>query len=117
MIESGMFLFSIQLVRFVVTVVETNAADYTFQIIVPIHEILTVIIILVVSTPYLFTDIMLDTRAYITPTIILVRASMGLSFHDETSLTSETPEPLHFRPAHSTEGSISQENRIDDIGN
>ena len=37
-IESGMILFSIQLVRFVVTVVETNTADYTFQIVVPIHE-------------------------------------------------------------------------------
>ena len=43
-IESGMILFSIQLARFVVTVVQTNAADYAYQIIVCIHEILTVII-------------------------------------------------------------------------
>ena len=80
-----MILFSIQLIRFAVTVVGTNTADYTFQIIVPIHKILTVIITLVISTPYLFT---------------------------------ETPEPLHFRPALSTEGGISQgeSNRIDDIG-
>jgi hypothetical protein len=43
-IESGMILFSIQLARFVVTVVQTNEADYAYQIIVCVHEILTVII-------------------------------------------------------------------------
>ena len=48
MIESGVILFSIQLARFVVTVVDTYAALYAFQILVPIHEILTVII---TSTP------------------------------------------------------------------
>ena len=53
-IESGMISFSIQLARLVVTVVQTDDADYAFQIIVPIHEILTVIITLVISTPYLF---------------------------------------------------------------
>ena len=43
-IESGMILFSIQLARFVVTVVETDTADDAFQIIVCVHEILNVII-------------------------------------------------------------------------
>ena len=43
-IESGMILFSIQLARFVVTVVQTDAADDAFQIIVCVHEILNVII-------------------------------------------------------------------------
>lgn len=57
-IESGMILFSIQLARFVVTVVQTDDADYAYQIIVCIHEILTVIIKLVMSIPYyFFTDI------------------------------------------------------------
>lgn len=43
MIESGMILFSIQLARFVVTVVQTTAASAAYQIIVCIHEILNVI--------------------------------------------------------------------------
>ena len=53
----------------------------------------------------------------ITPTIILVRVSMGLSFHDET-LMSEATQTLYFGPDHSTSetGGISQETRIDDIG-
>ena len=51
-IESGMILFSIQLARFVVTVVQTDDADYAYQIIVCVHEILTVIIRSVMSTPY-----------------------------------------------------------------
>ena len=43
-IESGMILFSVQLARFVVTVAQTNAADYAFQVIVCVHEIFNVII-------------------------------------------------------------------------
>jgi hypothetical protein len=57
-IESGMILFSIQLARFVVTVVQTNEADYAYQIIVCVHEILTVIIRSVhVYSLIFFTDI------------------------------------------------------------
>ena len=43
-IESGMVLFSIQLARFIVTVVLTNTADNAYQVIVCIHEIFNVII-------------------------------------------------------------------------
>jgi len=73
-IESGMILLSIQLARFVVTVVQTDDTYDAYEIIVCGHEILT----------------------GITPTIILVRVSMGLSFHDET-LMSEATETLHFQ--------------------
>ena len=54
-----------------------------------------------------------------------MRVSMGLSFHDEKSM-SETIESLHFQvgrqigPDHPTSesemGDIRQETRIDDIG-
>ena len=44
-IESGMALFSIQLIRLVVTVLATNAATANaFQIIISIHQMLNVII-------------------------------------------------------------------------
>ena len=43
-IESGMVLFSIQLTRFVVTLMGTADAFYAFWIIVPIHGIFNVII-------------------------------------------------------------------------
>ena len=49
-IESGMVLFSIQLARFIVTVVLTNTADNAYQVIVCIHEIFNVIIRLIIST-------------------------------------------------------------------
>ena len=43
-IKSGMVLFSIQLARFAVTLEMIMAADCAYQIIICIHEILTVII-------------------------------------------------------------------------
>ena len=91
-IESGMILFSIQLARFVVTVVQTDDADYAYQIIVCIHEILTMIIKLVMS---IFLILFLVTKG-ITPTFILVRVSMGLSFHDETLISEAITETLNF---------------------
>ena len=53
-IESGMILFSIQLVRFVTLIVDTADAAYAYEIIVPIHEIFNVIIKLVMSTTYFY---------------------------------------------------------------
>ena len=49
-IESGMALFSIQLARLVVTIVNTDAAHDAFYLIGSIHEMLNVIIILVIAT-------------------------------------------------------------------
>jgi len=70
MIESGMALFSIQLARLVVNIVSLDGVDDSgfFVIIVSIHQMLN----------------------GITPTIILVRVSMGLSFHDESSIVEAT---------------------------
>jgi len=63
-IESGMVLFAIQLVRLVVTIFQTNAGYYVFEFIIGIHEMVN----------------------GIAPTVILVRVSLGLSFHDKESL-------------------------------
>ena len=94
-IESGMILFSIQLARFATCVVKTDAAFYAFQTIVYVHEVFNVINH--VYSLVLFTDIMFGNKG-ITPTIILVRMSMGLSFHDETELIETQASCLHFAP-------------------
>ncbi|KAF8810791.1 hypothetical protein BYT27DRAFT_7185585 [Phlegmacium glaucopus] len=74
-IESGMILFSIQLVRLLASIfVSTDAGSRTFKIIVFIHQ--------------MFNGI--------TPTIILVRVSMGLSFHDQESMRESTIGSLRF---------------------
>ena len=49
-IESGMALFSIQLARLVVTIVDNDAAYDANFLIGSIHEMLNVIIILVIAT-------------------------------------------------------------------
>ena len=53
-IESGMVLFSIQLARFVITLMVRTTVDAIdpYFIIVPIHEIFNVIIRLVMSTHF-----------------------------------------------------------------
>ncbi|KAF8814100.1 hypothetical protein BYT27DRAFT_7157054 [Phlegmacium glaucopus] len=74
-IESGMALFSIQLARLMATIfITTDAGGQAFDIIVPIHQMLN----------------------GITPTIILVRVSMGLSFHDQESMIESSIGSLHF---------------------
>ncbi|KAF8815850.1 hypothetical protein BYT27DRAFT_7191864 [Phlegmacium glaucopus] len=74
-IESGMILFSIQLVRLLASIfVSTDAGGGIYDIIVYIHQMLN----------------------GITPTIILVRVSMGLSFHDKESMRESTIESLRF---------------------
>jgi len=64
LLESGMALFSIQLIRLVVTPVNTHTEGVIFYLILFIHEMLN----------------------GITPTIIIVRVSMGWSFHDKDSM-------------------------------
>jgi len=64
LIESGMALFSIHLVRLVATIVNTDATIKALQLIIALQDMVN----------------------GITPTIILVRVSMGLSFHDDTSM-------------------------------
>jgi len=99
-IESGMALFSIQLARVAVSnSLGTTAGFDAFGLIVGIHEMLN----------------------GITPTIILVRVSIGLSFHDEGSMVEAVGSLLHFTPDGSESdrnsesipetGSISQEGR------
>ncbi|KAF8811385.1 hypothetical protein BYT27DRAFT_7240480 [Phlegmacium glaucopus] len=90
-IESGMALLSIQLARLMVMMfVGTDAGVKIFFIIVPIHQVLN----------------------GIAPTIILVRVSMGLSFHDKESIES-TIGSLHF--AASSPNSMS-ETEAEDVG-
>ncbi|KAF8808787.1 hypothetical protein BYT27DRAFT_7255249 [Phlegmacium glaucopus] len=74
-IESGMILFSIQLARLLASVFfATDAGDRILQIILYIHQMLN----------------------GIAPTIILVRVSMGLSFHDKESMRESTIGSLRF---------------------
>ncbi|KAF8816038.1 hypothetical protein BYT27DRAFT_7154988 [Phlegmacium glaucopus] len=102
-IESGMILFSIQLARLMATVFQaTDAGFKTFDIVFYIHQMLN----------------------GITPTIILVRVSMGLSFYDKESLIESTIGSLHFvanNPNSISETETETENvgivnRDDDIG-
>ncbi|KAF8814274.1 hypothetical protein BYT27DRAFT_7156949 [Phlegmacium glaucopus] len=75
LIESGMILFSIQLARIVVTILpETDTVNKAYGIIVYIHQMLN----------------------GITPTIILVRLSMGLSFYDKESMIESSVGSLRF---------------------
>jgi len=77
LIESGLALFLVQLARLVASraiIVTTDAAYHAFELIACIHEMLN----------------------GITPTIILVRVSMGLSFHDESSMVEASIGSLRF---------------------
>jgi len=69
MIESGMAMFAIQSVRVVLTILSVDA----FKLVIGINQ--------------MFNGI--------TPTIILIRVSMGLSYHDEESI-SDIVGTLHF---------------------
>ncbi|KAF8810617.1 hypothetical protein BYT27DRAFT_7186023 [Phlegmacium glaucopus] len=74
LIESGMMLFSIQLARLVLAIVLTDTAFDAYQIIAPVHQMLN----------------------GITPTIIFVRLSMGLSFYDKESMIESSVGSLRF---------------------
>jgi len=91
LIESGMALFSIQLARLVVTIVTTDAANDTYYFIEGIHGMLN----------------------GITPTIILVRVSMGLSFHDESSMVEATSAIGSLLFAHDDPNSIPEAGSTD----
>jgi len=92
LIESGMALFSIQVARLVVTIVFTDASYAGYFFIRGIHEMLN----------------------GITPAIILVRVSMGLSFHDESSMVEASIGSLHFEPRTDIPNSIPENGIIDE---
>jgi len=97
-IESGMALFSIQLTRLVVSIVPPSnfAANDTYYLIIGIHQMIN----------------------GITPTIILVRVSMGLSFHDEGSMVEANIGSLRFRsdiPNPIPQNELFDEGKNDDI--
>ncbi|KAF8811291.1 hypothetical protein BYT27DRAFT_7336320 [Phlegmacium glaucopus] len=99
LIESGMMLFSIQLARLVVFILPaTDTVNEAYDVIVGIHEMLN----------------------GITPTIIQVRVSMGLSFYDQESMIESSVGSLRFadnNPNASPEtGDVDIGNRDDDIG-
>jgi len=75
LIESGMALFSVQLARLVVVIVHTNAGNKALQLIIALHDMFNGII----------------------PTIILVRVSIGVSFHDKNSMEASI-RSLQFAP-------------------
>jgi len=92
-IESGMALFAIQLARVIISATATveesavSATFYAFELIIAIHEMVN----------------------GIAPTVILVRVSLGLSFHDKESL-DEAVGSLQFAANPIPEaGSIDQD--------
>jgi len=100
LIESGMALFSIQLARLLVTILDMHlVAAYPASF-------------LISSTHKMLTGI--------TPTIILVRVSMGLSFHDHSSLVEASIGGLCFAPDIPNpipeDGIVDEERRHDDFG-
>ena len=109
LIESGMALFCIQVARMTVTIY-TDVEVY--DLVVGIHQMLNVII-RSITVACCFAD-NVDWQG-ITPTIILVRVSMGLSFHDEKTMADVTTMHLQIRDSASveTENTISH-SRADD---
>ena len=94
-IESGVALFAIQLIRIVLSTIEVSSHSPLYSIIleyvIVIHEMLNVIIKSVhFYFSFFFTD---NIYQGIIPTIILVRVSMKLSFNDKESL-KEAAESL-----------------------
>ena len=88
-IESGMALFSMQLVRLVLYIMSAESDVMEgYAITLGIDQMLHVINkdLSIVIFSYANTLILQG----ITPTIILVRVSMGLSFHDEESMVEAT---------------------------
>ena len=92
LIESGMALFCIQVARMTVTI---YVDEEVYDLVVGIHQMLNVIIRSISVTPCLANNV--DWQG-LTPTIILVRVSMGLSFHDKKTMVDATTTHWHFRP-------------------
>ena len=91
-IESGMMLFAIQVIRLVFDILPMEWAFYANNYVVVINEMLNVIIISVHFYFFCITD---NIYQGIAPTIILVRVSMRLSFDDPESF-KEAAGSLHF---------------------
>ena len=91
-IESGMTLFAIQLIRLLFTILPMEWTFDASNYVVVINEMLNVIIISVHFYFFRFTD---NIYQGIAPTIILVRVSMRLSFDDPESF-KEAAGSLRF---------------------
>jgi hypothetical protein len=102
-IESGAALFCIQLVRITVSILMTDVGVEVFDLVVGIHQMLNVIINTAI---YFFSFFFFLNKIWIwqglTPTIILVRVSMGLSFYDEKTMAEATSMHLHPQETEST---------------
>ena len=82
LIESGMTLFAIQLIRLVIYILPMEWTIYAFDFADVINQMLNVIITFVHFYFFCFID---NIYQGIAPTIILVRVSMRLSFDDPES--------------------------------
>ena len=92
-IESGMTLFAIQLIRILFAVLPAEAVPDFSDYLIVLQQMFNVITIKICSIFYFcFTD---NIYQGITPTIILVRVSMRLSFDDEESF-KEAAGSLRF---------------------
>ena len=91
-IESGMTLFAIQLIRLVFYILPMEWTTDGYDYAMAINEMFNVIIIPVHSYFFCFID---NIYQGITPTIILVRVSMKLSFDDPESF-KEAAGSLRF---------------------
>ena len=104
-IESGMALFAVQLIRLVFSVMLTTLVfGSILDFVIVIHQAFNVIIRSVHFYFFCFTD---NIYRGIAPTIILVRVSMRLSF-DDTESFKEATESLRFNnPPSDPDTSIS----------
>ena len=110
LIESGAALFCIQLIRLTVSILKTNIGVEVFDLIVGIHQMLNV-------SEYFLKKIPISTLPFLlffifgfsnnifliwqglTPTIILVRVSMGLSFNDEKTMADVQVTMMRLYPS------------------
>ena len=92
-IESGMALFAIQLIRLVFYILPMEWTLDALNFAIVIHEMLNVIIR---SVNFYFFVLLIYIYQGIAPTIILVRVLMRLSFHDKKSF-KEATKSLRFQ--------------------
>ena len=81
-IESGMALFAIQLIRLVFSILPMEWTVHVLEYVIVMHQMFNVIIRFVHFYFFCFID---NIYQGIAPTIILVRVSMRLSFDDPES--------------------------------
>ena len=111
-IESGMAMFAIQLIRLVFFILPMEWAVGASNYVIAIHQAFNVIIRSVHNYFFCFTD---NIYQGIAPTIIMVRVSMSLSFDDPESF-KEAAESLRFNnpPSDPNTSSIPSEERNED---